>query len=654
MCGIVGIIPLKGKKFINEKIFSKMVNVLSHRGPDDEGMLINNNICLGHRRLSILDLSKAGKQPMKSLNGNCWIIHNGEVYNFKEIKKYLVDKGYKFKSNTDTEVILNSYLEWGINCLEKFRGMFAFAIYDEDKNKVFIARDRIGIKPLYFTNFDGVLIFSSEIKSILLYPGIQRKADADGISSYLSYRYPIKNLTMFKDIHSLEPGHYIEVDLNSKNYIIKQYWELPILENIEDKGEKYYIEKIKEILGESVKYRMISDVPLGAYLSGGLDSSIVVAIMSNLSNHPIKTFTIGFKEKGFNEFIYAKQVANMYSTEHHEILLDGENYIHEMINLIEFKDAPLGVANEPALYAMSRELKKYITVVLSGEGSDEIFGGYGRIFRSPYDYERIKLIDKHSELEKESVISLLKDNLRKKYNNKRFKDEIEFFLYLYQYVNWDDKKKFLSEDFILSLKDDDLLNGIFYKEFEKIKKLDNYRKFMWIFEKIHIVGLLHRVDTTTMATSVEARVPFVDHKLVEFSMQIPVKYKLKWKSDLHKIAATIYNTDQISENYDIPKYILKKSYENFLPQEVVWRKKMGFPVPVHIWFGDKFKRFTKEILLSKEAKERGIYNTKVLEKLLNSNSVEKEHKLGLKIWMLLNLEIWFRKYIDRLDTKWNH
>ncbi len=653
MCGIVGLISFSSESFIHKETFSKMVDALEHRGPDDKGIFIDKNIYLGHRRLSILDLSKAGQQPMKALNNNVWIIHNGEVYNFKELKGILQRKGYKFKSNTDTEVILNSYLEWGIKCIEKFRGMFAFAIYDKSKNKIFIVRDRLGIKPLYYTFYQNKFIFASEIKSILLYPGFPRDYSKYGISSYLSYRYPIKNLTMYKNIYSLEPGHYIEIDLNTKSYCIKQYWELPILRDIEDKGEDYYINNIREILNESVKYRMISDVPFGAYLSGGLDSSIVVAIMSKFSQLPIKTFTIGFEEEGFNEFSYAEQVAKMYNTEHYEILLRGENYIYEMINLIEYKDAPLGVANEPALYVMSRELKKYITVVLSGEGSDEIFGGYGRIFRSPFDYERIKLIQSFPELGNEYIVQYLKNNLSNKYGNRLFKDEVEFFLYLYQYIRWEDKLKFLSNDFINSLKEDNYLNNIFYEEFEKIKELDIYRKFMWIFEKFHIVGLLHRVDTTTMATSVEARVPFVDHKLVEFSMGIPVRYKLKWKSNLHKIVASIYNADQISEIYDIPKYILKKSYNKDLPNSVVWRKKMGFPVPVHTWFGNKFKNFSKEILLSKETKERGIYNIKNIEKLINSNELENNHKLGLKLWMILNLEIWFRKYIDKLETKWS-
>lgn len=653
MCGILGVVNLENRSPMNKKSFSCMLDLLSHRGPDDSGIFSDENVIFGHRRLSILDLSSLGKQPMTSFSKDVCIIHNGEVYNFREIREELKKRGYKFRSSTDTEVILNAYIEYGIDCVNEFRGMFAFAIYDKSQKKVFVVRDRIGIKPLYYSVFDGKFIFSSEVKAILNYPNFPREEDVVGISSYLSYRYPIHDYTLFKKVKSLLPGHYVEIDICKKKFTIKKYWDLPIVEYKEDKGEVFYVTKLKNLLIESVGYRMISDVPIGAYLSGGIDSSIVVALMSQLRGGPIKTFTIGFKEEGFNEFDYARKVADMYRTEHYEILLTAENYIEEMKKLIEYKDAPLGVANEPALYVMSKELKKYITVVLSGEGSDEIFGGYGRIFRSPFDYKRLKLLEKYEDLGSEEVIKLMKENLIRKYGYRKFQNEVDFFLFLYQYISWEEKETLFSKEFLSYLDKDKLLNEVFYDYFDRLKGLTTYEKFIWIFEKIHIVGLLHRVDTTTMATSVEARVPFVDHKVVEFAMTIPVKYKVKWKSFLHKLSASIYNTDQISEVYDIPKYILKKTFESDLPKEVVWRKKLGFPVPIHKWFGKTFRDFAKDIFLSHEARQRGIYNIKFLEQILNGSEVEKNHKLGLKLWMLLNLELWFRKYIDRLDVKWN-
>jgi len=318
-----------------------------------------------------------------------------------------------------------------------------------------------------------------------------------------------------------------------------------------------------------------------------------------------------------------------------------------MKRLIRFKDSPLGVANEPALHVMSKELKKYITVVLSGEGADEIFGGYGRIFRSPYDYIRLKELDKNDELSSEAVYELMKENLTAKYGENRFNSPLEHFLYLYGYISWQDKQNFLHSDTIAQLDNDNQLASLFAEQFDKVKELDIYDQYLWIFEKMHIVGLLHRADMTTMATSVEARVPFVDHRLVEFALSIPVKYKLKWKSEADEKEAVGYNCDQISEKYDIPKYILKKSIGDDLPQTVVYRKKMGFPVPVHSWLGGDFNKFAREILLDHRAGGRGLYNQKNLEKYLSDQNLFREHKFGLKIWMLVNLELWFRDYIDK-------
>ena len=470
MCGIVGIINLSNFEEFEQIFLENMTNTMFHRGPDEWSTFKDSNIAFGHRRLKIIDLSVLGKQPMFDITNNVCITFNGEIYNYAEIKEELLKKGYQFRSNSDTEVILNSYIEYGIDCINKFIGMFAFAIYDKRNSKVFIARDRLGIKPLYYSNFDGRLIFASEIKAILKYPNFKYSPDMNGISSYLSYRYPISDFTLFDTVKSLLPGHYIEISDGKTK--IRQYWELPINEKNEDLGERHYIENIRKLFESSVKYRMISDVPIGAYLSGGLDSSAVVAIMSKFSNEPVKTFTIGFDEEGFNEFDYAKQVANYYKTKHYEIVLSSDDYIDNMVKLIGYKDAPLGVPNEPALHVMSKELKKYITVVLSGEGSDEIFGGYGRIFRSPYDYIRLKELEKDNNLNDNSIIKLLRENLSKKYGNKQLNSELAHFLHNYGYLSWADKEAFMSQDMTDSLKKDEVLDSIFAGHFSKIEKSD--------------------------------------------------------------------------------------------------------------------------------------------------------------------------------------
>ena len=646
MCGIAAIINLSNTNRIPESLIASMTHRMEHRGPDDFGIYIDEQVALGHRRLSIIDLSKDGKQPFFDESGQYSITFNGEVYNYQELKQALLQKGYSFRSKTDTEVILNAYRDRGIDCLQDFNGMFAMALYDKPAQRMFVARDRIGIKPLYYCHFDGRLLFASEIKALLQYPGFHPQYDLEGISSYLSFRYPIANLSLYQSIHPLPPGHFLKVDLQKGTFQQHQYYELPIQPESIDLGESFYQKQVHELLRSSIQYRMISDRKVGAYLSGGLDSSIVVSQMAQLNNNAVKTFTIGFQEKGYNEFEYARMVAERYQTEHHELLMSADDYLAKMKTLIGYKDAPLGVANEPALYEMSKALKEHFTVVLSGEGADEIFGGYGRIFRSPLDFQRMKALQNGHALHDDPLVQQLQHNLSQKYGQHKFQDPLSFFLHLYQYTGWADKEQLLSDDFRAHLHHDQRIKATFQPYFDQLRGLSPYQQFMWIFEKVHIVGLLQRVDVTTMATSVEARVPFVDHRLIEFAMSIPVKYKLRWKSAVHEAIGQLHNTDQISEIYDDPKYILKKAFEKDLPHEVVWRKKVGFPVPVHSWFGNEFNALAHALLLDQTAKERGLYNTAFIEKALKDQQAFTNHRFGLKIWMLVNLELWLREYFN--------
>ena len=479
MCGITGIYVFDEKHEVPKALIEDMTNTMFHRGPDEFGFYVNENLALGHRRLSIIDL-KAGRQPMSDKNGYIWIVFNGEIYNFRELRKDLEGKGYTFKTKSDTEVIIYSYEEYGLDCLKEFNGMFAFAIYDKRKKRLFLARDRLGIKPLYYTITDKEIIFASEIKAILKHPNVKKKVNLYGISSYLSYRYVLGKETLFDGIYTLQPGYFLLCEDGKIKE--KQYWELPIIPQKEDKGEEYYVRKLRELLTKSVKMRMISDVPLGAYLSGGLDSSIIVALMSDIKNEPIKTFSIGFEEEGFNEFEYARLMVERCKTNHKEILLNAEKYIELMPKLIRYKDAPLSVANEVPLYEMSKELKKDITVVLSGEGADELFGGYGRIFRSPFDYERLKLIENNPDLLDETVKSILVESLRDKYGDLNFKDELSHFLSTYNWITLAEKKEIFTDKVNSIIGDDDHILSVFKGYFDKIKVLDQYDKYLWLFE----------------------------------------------------------------------------------------------------------------------------------------------------------------------------
>ena len=644
MCGILGQINLGTTGDIDKVKFKKALDLQEHRGPDDSDIYMEDTFIFGHRRLSIIDLDSHAKQPMVSKCGNYILVFNGEIYNYNEIKDELLEKGYGFTTSSDTEVLLYAYIEYGIDCIEKFIGMFAFAIQDKVNNLTYIVRDRLGIKPLYYTSQDDKFIFSSEIKSILELDKKEREINNNAVSSYFSFRYPILNDTFFNDISSLAPAHYIKISNNEMKTI--EYWNVAekFKEQKNDKGEEYYIKELRNILESSIKYRMISDVPFGAFLSGGVDSSVITAIMAKNSSEPIKTFTIGFEEEGFNEFEYAKIVADKHKTKHREIVLSGEDYIETMENLISYKDAPLSVPNEAPLYLMSKELKKYITVVLSGEGADEIFGGYGRIFRSPYDLERLENLDKLdlSVDEKDEFIRAL----IKKYGVDTFSNEIEHFMNVYSYTSLSDKKELLSSDINLE-KIENLFIDKFMSYFNELEADPYYNKLMYAFEKIHVVGLLHRADMTTMATSVEARVPFVDHRVVEFAFSIPLKYKLKWNSEKDKEKAKFLMSDKISEVYDTPKYILKKAYEDILPKEILYRKKMGFPVPLNNWFGGQFNEYAKKILLSAEAQSRNLYNIENIKEWLDSDKLSTDHSFAMKIWMLINLELFNKKYFNK-------
>ena len=639
MCGVVGILNFEKTNNVKKKVLSSMTNSIAHRGPDDSGTIILKNAGLGNRRLAIIDLSEKGHMPMHDEKKELWITFNGEIYNYMEIRKELLGKNYKFISNTDTEAILKSYKEWGPDCLKKFNGMFAFAIYDTKKNELFIARDRLGVKPLYYSKLNGALVFASEIKAILRHPGFKRRINLMAVSSYLSYRYELGTETLFQGIFKLMPGHYMVVKGNI--LIIKEYWDINLSKRNKGKSFGYYKKELKRLLEDSVKLRMISDVPIGAYLSGGLDSSIVVALMSKNSNRKIKTFSIGFKEQGYNEFEYARQVAKMYNTEHKEILLSLEDYIKTMKVLIRYKDLPLGVPNEVPLYLMSKELRKYITVVLSGEGADEIFSGYGRIFRSPLDYKKLSMIKHIPFFLKKSIFK----QFMEKYGNRQFASEMDHFLYNYSYFPFEEKKLIFNSKINKIINNDKFLTGIFSEHFNKAKDEPYYKKIWYVFEKLHLPGLLQRLDCTTMAASVEGRTPFVDYRLVEFMFTVPSKYKMKWKSFLEVIKSWNETSDEISEKRDKTKYLLRETFRNILPKAIVERKKQGFPVPLDVWFRGSIGKFAKKELLNSNSKIRMIVNQKNLEKWIDSNlKNSKDSSFGQKLWMLLNLEYWLREY----------
>lgn len=598
MCGI------NGFNWRDKNLIESMNNKIIHRGPDDQGISLFETLSLGHDRLSIIDLSEKGHQPMHNDNKTLFIVFNGEIYNYKELKDEYC-QGFNFNSKTDTEVILAMYQKFGVKCVDYFNGMWAFCIFDLNKDILFCSRDRLGIKPFYYYYKNNKFIFSSEIKAILEHD-IKFELNPKAISSFLRYRYVIEEETFFKEINKLKPGYNLIYNLKTKEIEIIRYWDLNQLELINSFNSQKDI--VEQELIKSVEYRMVADVEVGSILSGGLDSSLTSAIMANLNKNPINTYTVKFLEEGFDETPYAKLVAEKYHTNHNELLIEHDDYIKWMNEYLKYKDEPIGVPNEVALYLLYKKIKETATVVLAGEGADEIFGGYGRIFRSPFDYFKMTI---HN-------------------NNINF---LDFFLSIYGYFSEVDLKSILKKEFYYKF------DTIFKDYMEKCPR-DYYNKISYTFLKIHLPGLLSRSDSSSMASAVESRVPFLDHNLVQLVYTLPFEFKNKFKtiSDLRDSIDLSYN--KISENKDIPKYLLKEIAKNYLMDEIVYRKKIGFPLPLNKWFGEESIRKMKDILLSYESIIKKYININNLEKWIELN--EGNDMFGQKLWMLYSLEIWLR------------
>ncbi|MBP7507584.1 MAG: asparagine synthase (glutamine-hydrolyzing) [Prolixibacteraceae bacterium] len=624
MCGICGIYNFSKDNLVDRAIITRMTDAMVHRGPDEGSIFVKSNIGFGHRRLSIIDLV-SGHQPVFNEDGSICVILNGEIYNYKEIRSSLIGLQHVFVTNSDTEVIVHAYEEFGNECINKFRGMFSFAIWDSRKEELFIGRDRIGKKPLYFLNNEKCLIFASEIKCILeagLYKSVvNRKA----IDEFISLGYICAPDTLFENIHKLLPAHYLVCGLNGVR--IRKYW-FPELLDTTKLGLNFYKEKVVDVLTDSVKYRMISDVPLGAFLSGGLDSSIIVGLMSKLASGSVKTFSIGYSGAyAESELHYAKRVSNFFSTDHNEIILEPVDFadaIHKMTWHIE---EPIGDHACIPLWLMSREAKKYVTVLLSGEGSDEIFAGY--------DIYLIMLILERYRKVPSSIRKVLLDPIVLRLLG-RVKGS--------KYVEWSNlplEKRFLGDmadtsslickqlynpEFCSEIRDKDFLDKI-STYYSQTSNKDPLSRMQYLDQKTWLVDdLLLKADKMTMAASVELRCPFLDHSLVELTQQIP------WNLKLHGLEK---------------KFVLKEAFKNFLPKEIIYRKKRGFPVPLSSWFKGDLNSYIVEVLLDRKSVSRGYFNKGFIENLVKNRNSKKEDVTNL-LWKLLVLESWHNVFIDRV------
>ncbi|MEW6481920.1 MAG: asparagine synthase (glutamine-hydrolyzing) [bacterium] len=625
MSGICGRLNLDGSP-IDKSLLERMTDVLSHRGPDDSGIYINQEIGLGHRRLSLIDLS-LGHQPMSNETEKIWIVCNGEIYNFQELKENLIKNGHSFKTHSDTEVIIHLYEDYGISCPKQLRGMFSFAIWDIEKKRLFLVRDRLGSKPLVYTRDKQRFLFASEIKSILEDKDIPREIDPIAIHHYLSYGYIPSPLTIFKGIKKLSPGSFLI--LEKKEERIERYW-MPVYQPKLKISEDEAISEILRLLKEATRLRLISDVPLGAFLSGGIDSSAVVAMMAGLMERPVKTFSIGFEEEDFSELPFARIVSKRFQTEHNEFMVKPQT-IDILPKLAWFYNEPYADSSALPTYYLSQMARKYVSVALLGDGGDELFAGYDR-------YRALKLsllYDKIPKIIKDTIFALVKrfpegsrrnDLIRKL---KRFLGAMSeeprrrYGRWLTSFKN-DEKQRLYSPEMKEKTKDVDsielLLSLYNLAPTDDLLEASTFTDLMMNLPD----DLFIKVDIAGMANSLETRSPFLDSELVEFVLHLPFDIKLKGNKS---------------------KYILKKAISNILPKEILRRGKMGFGVPLARWFRQELKDYIYEVLLSDKAKNRGYFNITEVKRLLDEHTSGKTD-YGYPLWTLLFLEVWHNVFVD--------
>jgi asparagine synthase (glutamine-hydrolysing) len=630
MCGIFGILSSNQNHF---EFAENQLSVIQHRGPDEKGSWSNDNVFLGNCRLSIIDLVR-GSQPIFNENRTCCIVYNGELYNFLDLRPILEAKGYKFRTHSDTEVVLHAYEEWGVECLKRFNGMFAFAIWDDREKRLFAARDRIGEKPFYYYRGGDRLVFASEIKSIVADPTIPRQVNPRGLANYLAVGHAVAPDTMYKDIFKLLPGHYLIAHDN--NIKIEQYWDVgdePQLSENKNYSEEEYRELILSLLDDSVKRRMIADVPVGAFLSGGVDSSAVVALMKHHATGKVKTFSLGFSIGGaYNELSDAKRVADFLGTEHHELEVSHHDMVGTLKKLVYYYDEPFGDAANFPLYLLSEFARKEVKVVLAGEGGDELFGGYRR-------YAADLMAEKYQKLPEiitKRLMPSIVDVIPRFRRLKRIVRTLPISDPAIRYGAWlevftrEMQEELIKPSLFSEIADYDPMwpyPFYYYRKLSNRSVLDHLNRIMYVDFKTWLADTyMEKVDKATMAFSLEGRLPFLDHRLVELAYQIPGKYKIRGIST---------------------KRILKDAVKHLLPPEVITKPKHGFAVPTDPWFRGELKKFVFETLMDERTQKRGYFNFPYIEKLYKLHRDGKE-VYDTALWFLLNFELWNRTYIDKM------
>ena len=626
MCGIAGFVessrsamPLSVEA--SGALVHRMCDVIRHRGPDDEGVWVEPGVALGMRRLSIIDLS-TGHQPIHNEDETVWNVFNGEIYNFRELRRALELAGHRFYTSTDTETIVHAYEEWGTRAVGRLRGMFGLAIWDTRSRTLLIARDRIGIKPLHYATVGGRLYFGSEIKSLLEAPDLPRELDLDALDHYLSFLYTPRDGSIFKHVRKLPPGHLLT--WHDGDVSIEQYWQLPVDEDYRG-SESDAIADLRGVIADAVKSHLVSDVPLGAFLSGGIDSSTIVGLMAQESGSRVKTFSIGFDVPEFDELEHARRVARHFGTEHHEFVVKPDA-VDILDALVSHFDEPFADSSAIPTWYVSQMARRHVTVVLSGDGGDELFGGYDRYVPHP----RVVAFDRYSPRALRRVAAIAAARLPHGARGKNFlrhvsRDDHGRYVDSIRFFGSDEKPALLTRDV-----QEGLTSGV-DPETRLATHFDRYAHLAWPSQMMRFDAetylpedVLTKVDRMSMAHSIESRVPLLDNEVIAFASRLPSSMKIR-------------NGRR--------KHVLKEVAATLLPREILERRKQGFGVPLGVWFRGNLRELFADTLLSASTLQRGYFQPAFVRQILNEHlSGKRDHTL--RLWQLVVFERWHRAYVD--------
>lgn len=623
MCGIAGVFNYRSGGRSDRELVHRMADVQAHRGPDDSGVWADGPVALGHRRLSIIDASAAGHQPMPNPDESLWVTYNGELYGWPAMRAELAARGHRFRGTSDTEGLLHLYEELGDGFLERLRGMFAFALYDRRRRRLVLARDRLGIKPLFYHDDGRRLLFASELKALLQDPSVGREVDHRSMADYLTYQYVPSPGSILSGVRKVPAGHYLVVD--QAGVTVHRYWSLPVQRGeTRDRGGDYYRDRLRELLEEAVRLRMVADVPLGAFLSGGIDSSAVVALMRRVSTGNIRTFSVGFNDAQHDELVHARRVAEHLGTEHTELVV-RPNALELLPRLVAQLDEPFADPSMIPTYYVSEAARQHVTVALSGDGGDETFAGYvtyawARKYHLldvvPYALRR--MLGRPSRTSHRG--NVLTRRLRRAGMSvvDRHLDAMTYFdrIGLDQILSAECRAELRGYDPLASAR----------RHYQRAQPLGELAALLHLDASTYMVDdVLTKVDRTSMLTSLEVRVPLLDHRLQEFAATIPFRYKLRG---------------------DVSKWVLRESVRDLLPAEILARGKQGFGVPLQAWLGAGFGRLARELLLDGRARRRGWFDAAAVGRLLAGDGVRAEDGVR-QVWAMMCLELWAQTYLDQ-------